>query len=299
MNPTRRDVTIVSDNLPLAGWLYRPDPEPRSAAPVVVMAHGFSAVKEMELARYADILVAARFAVVVFDHPCFGASGGTPRQEVNPDRQLRAYRDVISWVAGIEGLDGDRVGVWGTSFSGGHALVLAATDRRVRAVVAQVPYVASGVDEAPAELLELLAADDEQVRRGADPLTIPVVTADPEGGGALSPDPAAYPFFTGLAASAPAWRNEVTLRSIARLFAYRPLDHAADVHAPTLVIGARDDVLSPFENVRAAASAIPAAHELLELPCGHFDVYEAYFGVTSEAAAGWFTRWLTPDPTGR
>jgi len=285
----------VSDNLPLAGWLYRADPGSAPPAPVVVMAHGFSAVKEMELPRYAEVFVDAGFAVVVFDHPCFGGSGGTPRQEVNPERQLRAYRDAISWVAGIEGLDAGRIGVWGTSFSGGHALVLAATDERVRAVVAQVPYIASGVDDAPVELLELLAADDERVRRGADPLTIPVVTDDPEGGGALSPDPAAHPFFTRLAATAPTWRNEVTLRSIARLFAYRPIEHAPHIQAPTLVIGARDDVLSPFDGVRHAAAVIRVPHELLELPCGHFDVYQEYFGVGSEAAAGWFTRWLAPE----
>lgn len=286
----RSDITIVSEDNPLRGWFYRPDAP--GEAPAVVMAHGFSAVKEMGLAAYAEVFAAEGTAVVVFDHPCFGASGGTPRQEVNPERQLRAYRDAITWVQGQAGVDADRIGVWGSSFSGGHAVVLAATDDRVRAAVAQVPYVCPPAERPPDELLEILAIDDAARARGEDPIAIPVVTDDPEGFGALSPDPDSFAWFTAQATAAPSWRNEVTLRSIARLFDYRPIDLAAQVAAPVLLIAARHDVLSPFEFVGRARVEMGDLGELIELDGGHFDVYGPGFGLSSQAAAGWWDRWL-------
>lgn len=292
---TRTDITIISQDNPLRGWLYRPDPETTVGdVPVIVMAHGFSAVKEMGLDRYAAAFAAEGFAVVVFDHPCFGASAGTPRQEVHPDRQLRAYRDAITWAQGQRGVDGDRVGVWGTSFSGGHAIVLAATDDRVRAAVAQVPFVCPPAETIPDELREILAIDEEARSRGADPITIPVVTDDPAGFGALSPDPASFDWFMAQGVHAPNWRNEVTLASIARLFTYRPIDHAAAVDAPVLLIAARHDVLSPFEFVGRARVEMGSHAELVEMDGGHFDVYGPGFGLSSAAATGWFDRWLRP-----
>jgi len=285
----RRDVTIVSDHLPLAAWWYPPGGD-GGPAPVVVMAHGLSGVKEQGLDRYAEVFADAGFAAVVFDHPCFGASGGSPRQEVHPERQLRAYRDVITWARRRDGVDPDRVGVWGTSFSGGHAVVLAATDDRVRAAVAQVPYLGAPSAEVPAELEALLDDDDTRVDAGADPLTIPVVTETVDGGGLLSVDEGAFAWFTS--ADAPSWRNEVTLRSVARILRYRPLDHAADVHAPVLLLPARDDVLAPAALAHEALRRMPDTCQLVELPGGHFDAYGPAFGMASQAAVGWFSRWL-------
>lgn len=295
MTTDRTDVTIVSQYNPVRAWLYRPGGDARpERSPAIVMAHGFSGVKELGLDRYAEVFAEAGFVVCVFDHPNFGGSGGTPRQEVDADRQLAAYRDVLSWVGGLDDVDPDRLGVWGTSFSGGHALVLAATEPRVRAAVAQVPYICPPLDEPPPDLISVLQYDEEQRRNGADPIMIPVTTNDTAGFGALSPDPDAHEWFTARAATAPAWRNEVTLRSLARLFLYRPIDFAPQVVAPLLLIAASDDVLSPLSFVRSAAQRISAPHDLLELDGGHFDVYGELFGVSAQAALGWFERWLGP-----
>lgn len=294
MRHVRRDVTIDGDPDPLAAWWYEPTGPGPAQRPAIVLSHGFSAVKEQGLDAYATVFADAGFVVVAFDHPCFGGSGGAPRQDVDPVRQLRATRAVLGWVADQPVVDAGAIGLWGTSFSGGHAVTLAATDDRLRAVVAQVPFLCPPAEELPAELAEVLALDEAQRAAGEAPLTIPVVTDDPAGFGALSPDPDSFAFFTGRAAVAPAWRNEVTLASIGRLFAYRPIDVAADVRAPVLLAAARDDVLAPFEFVGRARAAMPRSCDLVELPGGHFDAYEAAFGLTSQAALGWFERWLRP-----
>src|SRR6202043_429511 len=79
----------------------------------------------------------AGLAVILYDHANCGTSDGLPRQELDPIRQQRGYRDAITVLAAHPSVDPDRIGIWGTSYSGGHVLGVAAADRRVRAVVSQ------------------------------------------------------------------------------------------------------------------------------------------------------------------
>ena len=76
----------------------------------------------------------------------FGASDGAPHQEIDPWQQIRDYRDAITYAETLEETDAERIGIWGTSQSGGHVLVVGAVDRRVKCVVSQVPLV-SGHDK--------------------------------------------------------------------------------------------------------------------------------------------------------
>ncbi len=87
----RRDIEFNAEGTILRGWLYLPD-NPAGRVPGVVMAHGFTAVKEMYLDTYAEVFAAAGLGVVVFDHRNFGASAGEPRGEIDPWAQVRDYR---------------------------------------------------------------------------------------------------------------------------------------------------------------------------------------------------------------
>src|SRR5512135_3340958 len=103
------------------------------------MAHGFSATRDDGLPGYAEAFRDAGFVVVLFDYRHFGASTGEPRQLLDIRRQLEDYRAVIAWARSLDGVDPDRIVLWGSSFSGGHVLVVAATDPRIAAVIAQAP----------------------------------------------------------------------------------------------------------------------------------------------------------------
>src|ERR671939_1186309 len=135
----RTDVEFNAEGTTLRGWLYRPDGD--GSVPGVVMAHGFSAVKEMYLDDFAEVFAAAGLAVLLFDNRNFGASDGEPRQEIDPWAQVRDYRHAITYARTREEVDRERIGIWGSSYSGGHVLVVGAIDRRVRCVVSQVPLV--------------------------------------------------------------------------------------------------------------------------------------------------------------
>ena len=134
----REDIEFDADGVTLRGWLYSPEAV-GGAAPTVVMAHGFSAVKEMYLDRFAEEFAGAGLAALVFDNRNFGASDGEPRQEIDPWEQIRDYRTAITYAATRPDVDPDRIGIWGSSYSGRHVLAVAAIDRRVKCVVAQVP----------------------------------------------------------------------------------------------------------------------------------------------------------------
>jgi uncharacterized protein len=71
----------------------------------------------------------------------FGTSGGDLRGDIDPWRQIADWRRAISYLEARSEVDPARIGLWGASYAGGHALVLGATDRRLRCIVAQVPTI--------------------------------------------------------------------------------------------------------------------------------------------------------------
>ena len=137
----RKDVEFkTQDGVTLAAWHYLPD-QSSGKVPTIVMAHGFSAVKEMYLDKFAEVFAAAGLGALVFDNRNFGASCGEPRQEIDPWEQVRDYRDAITFAETLPQTDVDRIGIWGSSYSGGHVLVVGAIDRRVKCVAGQVPLI--------------------------------------------------------------------------------------------------------------------------------------------------------------
>ena len=298
---TRRDIEFDAEGVTLRGWHYPAGDAGTGGAPAVVMAHGFSAVKEMYLDRFAEVFNAAGMNVVVFDNRNFGASDGEPRQEIDPWDQVRDYRDAITYASTLPEVDADRIGIWGSSYSGGHVLVVGAIDRRVKAVVCQVPLI-SGHDNLRALVRadfiagfrQLFDADRLARFRGEPPAMVPVVDADPLAPSAL-PTPDSWEWFTETGKSrAPAWRNEVTLRSVELFTEYEPGTYLPWISpTPLLMLVARGDHLVPAE---LAIAAFDTAHEpkkLVILPGGHFEAYTIGFDAASGHARDWLTEHLT------
>ncbi|MCC7345878.1 MAG: alpha/beta fold hydrolase, partial [Variibacter sp.] len=143
----KTDVEFDAEGTTLRGWLIRPEAR-REPCPIIVMAHGFSGLKEQYLDRYAERFAAAGLAALIYDNRNFGASDGEPRQEIDPIAQLRDYRHAITFARTLPGVDRERVGIWGTSYSGGHAIVVGAIDRRVKCVAVQVPAISGSASSA-------------------------------------------------------------------------------------------------------------------------------------------------------
>jgi fermentation-respiration switch protein FrsA (DUF1100 family) len=268
--------------------------------PTIVMAHGFSAVKEMYLDRFAEVFAAAGLGALVFDNRNFGASDGEPRQEIDPWAQVRDYRHAITYAGLRPEIDQDRIGIWGSSYSGGHVLTVGAIDRRVKCVVSQVPLV-SGHDNLRALVrADFIAGfrrmfDEDRVARGQGkaPAMVPVVAEDPLAPSAL-PTPDSWEWFTATHASrAPSWRNEVTLRSVEMFTEYEPASYLPFISpTPLLMVVARGDHLTPADLATAAFECAAQPKQLVMLPGGHFDAYVAGFDRAAGVAWDWFVEHL-------
>jgi pimeloyl-ACP methyl ester carboxylesterase len=187
-------------------------------------------------------------------------------------------------------------------------LVVAAIDRRVGCVVAQVPTISgwqSTLRRIPPQALaeQRRAWDADRLERfhGGPPKTVPMVVEPSAGGAASHASSDAWEFFTGR--SAPdedqwrfrKWRNEVTLRSLELYSEYEPGSFVERIApTPLLMIAGDRDVVCPTD---LALAAFNRAHEpkRLELyPGGHFSAYTDQFDRAASAAAGWFTDYLRP-----
>jgi uncharacterized protein len=302
-NVSVEDIEFCAAGTTLRGWFVRPahGDHPR---PCVILQHGFAGVKEMHLRDYAERFAAAGLSALVYDHPGFGASDavpGTPRQEIDPWQQVRGIQHAITYAQSRQEVQADRIGMWGSSYGGGHALVVAAIDRRVKAVVAQVPAISGSATFSHIVRIDQWAAMDamfeaERLARmaGAEPTMIPVVTADPMAPAAL-PMADAYEFMMRVSQErAPGWLNEVTVSTMEHLRGYNPADFVPLI-APTpllLAVGQHDRV-SATELGLAAFEAARHPKKLQMLPGGHFDAYDGQgFEASSSAAAQWFCEHL-------
>jgi cephalosporin-C deacetylase-like acetyl esterase len=301
------DIEFDAEGATLRGWLYRPATG-ASAAPVVVMAHGYNCLKEFYLDKYAASIASAGHVVLAYDHRNFGDSDGEPRQELDPWVQVRDYRHAITFAQTLDGVDGGRVGVWGTSYAGGHVLVVGAIDRRVGCVVAQVPTI-SGWEStlrriAPPALADqrrAFDADRLERFRGGPPQMVPMVVDPAKGGAASHASADAWEFFTGQHVPTEdkwrfdKWRNEITLRSLELYSEYEPGSYVERIGpTPLLMILGDSDVVCPTD---LGLDAFNRAHEpkRLELyPGGHFSAYTDQFDRAANAATQWFTEHLRP-----
>lgn len=237
--------------------------------PVIVMAHGFGALRTWGLAPFAERFVNAGFAVMQFDYRGFGKSGGLPRRVVDGKAHVEDWLDALDAIAQHPSIDPERIGIWGVSFSGGQALVVGAErPQQVKAVSAMVPFVSgfsSGL-QYPVKyhpqaiwngLLDLFCFDDE------DPVYVPMVS--PDGFAALVCDEC-YEGYKGLLPSdAP---NTVAARVFFSLPFWFPGSYAEDIVAPTLIIDAENDGVIPVEKLRDVAASVPNG-EYIELAGAH------------------------------
>jgi fermentation-respiration switch protein FrsA (DUF1100 family) len=295
----REDIEFDAEGVTLRGWLYRPDGA-SGPVPMVVMAHGFSAVKEMYLDDFAEAFAAGGLGALVFDNRNFGASDGEPRQEIDPWAQVRDYRHAISYAQTRPDVDPDRIGAWGTSYSGAHVLVVGAIDQRVRCVVAQVPVVSGFRNIQRLVRQDFLApnraamdADRAARYRGEPPAMVPVVDPDPLAVSAL-PTPDSWEWFSETGkARAPAWKNEVTLRTVEMLMEYEPGAYLERISpTPLLMVVAALDHLTPTDLALEAYQRAREPKKLVLLPDAHFDAYVKAFDAASGAARDWFVEHL-------
>ena len=266
--------------------------------PCIVLAHGFSAVKEMYFVDYAEAFSKAGFVSVVFDYRYQGESEGEPRGQIFPWEQIEDFRNAITFAQMQPEVDADKIGVFGSSYSGGHVICLGAFDRRIKCVAGQVPLIDGWANfqaivprAAGAGMLKYLESDRIERYKTGKVNYLPVVAAD---NNAVLNTSDSYQWFTETAKKkAPRWENRVTVESIEKFIEYSPATYIERVSpTPLLIMVAENDILTPTDLAIAGFHRAREPKKLVILPGGHFDAYVKGFALSSGNAIAWYKQWL-------
>ncbi|CAN7672842.1 alpha/beta hydrolase [Rhizobium sp. LjRoot254] len=302
----RIDVEFQSEGFTLRGWLFLADESKKS--PTVVLAGGWCYVREIVMPTYAQAFADAGINALIFDYRNLGVSDGDNPQHLDPWQQIRDYQNAISFLERHDAVDPDRIGVWGISYSGGHALILAAIDPRVKTIVSQIPVIdgfenmrrAHGTMEYRA--LWNLILEDRKLRyeKPGERLHLPHATEDSAREVSSWPFPETVRTFMAIKNStAPLYQNKSTVESVDLLLNYDVGPFVKRIYnTPTLMIVAEGDDLTLWDLEINAFNQVPCANKRLEiLPhTSHMTLYSDESKVKKAAALArdWFVETLKP-----
>ena len=273
----------------LRGRLYRSD---NSKAPLVVMAHGFTATAHMSLYKFAERLAEHGNHTLVYDHRNFGLSDGAPRYAVDQWVQIRGYSDAISAALNMKDLTREQIVVWGESMSGALVHFVAAFDDRVSAVIAHTPGCGDSYvkPEAGGDDYDDLHTFWEHADLTDEPnSTAPLRFADlPTSDAPVRlnfPEATQYAQAYGMRKDS-RWSNDVTFVSRNGPQLTVPVV-AAQLNKPTLYLVASDDeVVNAAPAVaRQCFDSIPAAKTWVDITGGHFGLLYEDSDIFDQAVA--------------
>ncbi len=274
-------ISFPSEGVTLRGRLYLPEKEPKNL-PVIIMAHGYSCTIEGMVADcYAEVFCKHGYAVILYDHHSFGISDGEPRQQTNKWIQARGYRDAIDYAITIPEINQTKIAVWGDSMSASEAIVVAAIDHRVKAVIAQVPACGDSLPTADPDGKLFDAIKETFLHgdvRGTPETThgpLPVVSFDQKTFLSMLAPLTAYRWFIEYGCRYNTkWVNSVTHVDPVVPVKFNSVVCIGHIKAALLMMVAFEDEMEGANSVvaRAAFDGAPQPKELIEVDGGHFGI---------------------------
>ena len=305
----RQDVEFQSEGVTVRGHLYTPD-HGNGPFPVVVMAGGWCYVKELVQPDYARIFVEAGLAALVFDYRNLGTSDGEPRQHLDPWQQIEDYKSAIDFVETRSELDASRIGIWGISYSGGHVLVVGATDQRVKCIVSNIPVVDGFTTmrlvhgSIGFRALQQAMLEDRRKRiQSGEYGYLPMSSTEPANELVTWPFPEVTTAFTHLKETeAPNHEHRNTVASVELLCNYTVLAYAKRiVNVPTLMTVAEGDDITIWDEEIAVYNAIATTKKRLFVfdETTHMTLYsnKSRLEVAAEHGKAWLVEHLVAPYT--
>ena len=271
----REDVDFYSNATRCGAWLYLPKEEGNRKCPVIVMAHGLGGVREMRLNTYAERFSTAGYACFLFDYRNYGASDGNKRQRINVEEQLVDWDCAINFIKKSDKVDGSKVLLFGSSFSGGHVITLSAKRKDILAAIAQCPYTntqATLGTLSPLTALKtipLVIADLLSCLTGYHPVMLKL--GDAPGKAAMMAVPDYKEFFEQIPANS-SFVNKAPARTLLEFLKYSPSRYTKDIEKPIYYAVCKKDTLAPADATIKCAKLSPKA-VIKEYECGHFGIY--------------------------
>jgi len=287
------EVSFYSEGERIAGLWRTPD-EGEGPFRAIVQGPGWLGLKDAKLyVRYHEALTAAGFAVLVFDYRGFGDSEGDSGY-LSPAWQLQDLVNAVSYLTTRDDVIADAIGVFGTGGTGGgNAVLLADADPRIKAAVSQVP-VADGTDwlhrmRHESDWLAFLKSLEEdrklrvttgEGRRVHPREEIMVPSAERRTTTVKSDVDGKIP-------------TNIPLSCAEGILAYKPIEAAARLETPLMVIGVEGDATTPTDHAEALYEAAQGPKELiLQRHTTHYAAYDRYWEQTTPRIVAWFDKYV-------
>ena len=281
------NIEIWSDGTRMQGNLFIPQDDSVKKWPTILLAHGWGGLKSHLNQSYAPKFAAAGYIVMTFDYRGWGESdsrlvvyGDMPkpgrfnstisvqataiRDLVDPLDQYEDIQASLYFLEGDNRVDSERIAIWGSSFGGGHAVMVGASDPRIKVIVSQVGGMGAGMENYALELKKRLIA---QARKEEDPV--------PQG---VDKQP-------GLRGTP----------HYGRMSIYQPITRAKDIKVPTLIVDAENEELfNRLENGWAVYNLIKdkVPSKYVTFPGKHYDIYSTNFDASTDIQIEWFNQYL-------
>jgi dienelactone hydrolase len=286
----RRAVDIWSDGTRMSGDLWLPSGHgDGTKRPAILLTHGWGGERSHLNNTYAPKFANAGFVVLTFDYrgwadsdsrlviigdqPASGVDGAVSvqaraiREVVDPLDQIRDISSALDFLYGEDGVDVERIGLWGTSYSGGHVIYLGAHDDRVAAIVSQVGYQGVGWTPQRERYARQRAVDKAR--------------------GVIDPIPQGIDMVPNLKGTP----------DLGKMLGYRPIESANKIRVPTLIIDVdAEELFDRMANGHAVFEIIQneAEAEYKTYSGRHYDIYNRHYPAASSLALEWFKRYLMP-----
>jgi uncharacterized protein len=276
-------VSFKSGGETCKGVLYSPD-SARGKVPAMVMAGGWCYTKEIVMPHYAKFFESLGIALLRFDYRRFGESTGELRQHIDPWEQIEDYKNAISFLETLPEVDAERIGIWGISYSGGHVLVTAATDPRVKWAISTIPVVDGFTtmrrchgERRFAELQALITSDLRQRGAGKKGGMMPMSSLKPHEELSAWPYPHVCEIFNDIKKrEAPRHEHINTIESVENLMMYNVTPYCWRItETPVMMAIAKSDNITSADLEITAFNAIANPNKKLAIVEGvhHMSLY--------------------------
>ncbi len=284
-----RTASVISEGVRLQAELYSLKSLAGKPLPTIIQAHGWGGVAA-NFRSDSLALANAGYLVIAFDYRGWGQSDGRIVLKAPPEKkdgrrftaqveELREYVDpleqtadwfnVISWAMGEPVVDKERIGLRGSSYSGGHIFYVAARDPRVKAIVSQVGafdsrWVVTGAEQAKTTY-------DEATRRARGELGYPEPRARVVG-------------------------NLIGAPIRDKLLHFAPVEEAANVKdcAALFIVAEKEELFDNKDHAKLAYDRMPGAKKkYVSIPnITHYGIYREQRQQAIKLAIEWFDQYL-------
>lgn len=266
-------VNFLSENIRISGTIYLPELYTiDSKMPGIILCQGFAATKEMLLPVYAEKFAQNGYIVLAFDYRGFGDSGGEPGRLV-PKLQIEDIKNATSFLASFDGIDADRIGLWGSSYGGANAIIAASMDGRVKCLCVQLAFgdgercvtlnmTAEEINKFKETLVKLRNKKEQTGKEMM--ISLDKMLSDEQSKAFLQENIDRFPEL----------KIKIPFLTVFETMNHKPEEYLKNLHIPVLFIGAENDLVNPIsETISLFEKALEPKSLVVIKDAKHFDLY--------------------------